>query len=495
MNTQASSSGGSIRQFFWPIYGVEHKKFLPLALMIACALFNYTVLRIIKDSLIVTNAGAEAITFVKVWGIIPASFIFFLIYSKLSSILNKRTLFYTILIPFIIFFIVFTTMLYPNRELLHPTESADWLAQVLPGGFHGLIAIYRYWTYAAFYVMAELWGSVVLSLLFWQFANDITPVTEAKRFYAHFYLLGNIAVTLAGFLSNYFSGYRATADIQDPWQLTLNYLISIVVAAGILMGVMYYYVNNTVLKDSSIHLPESAAPKKKKPKLSMMEGIKLLMQSKYIGLIAILVVSYGVCINLVEVSWKHYVHVQYPTENEYNSYMGLFYMALGVTTICVIFVGSTIVRTLGWRKGALATPVILGATGLAFFACVLFPNIFDPMAALFGVTPLFFAVIFGSIQNIMSKSTKYSLFDPTKEMAYIPLEDDLKVKGKAAVDVVGARFGKSGGALMQQAMFFFIGPIGMLAPYLAIIMSVIILVWIVAVNALSKRFIALTGEK
>ena len=30
--------------------------------------------------------------------------------------------------------------------------------------------------YALFYTMAELWGSVVVSLLFWGFANEVTKV-------------------------------------------------------------------------------------------------------------------------------------------------------------------------------------------------------------------------------------------------------------------------------------------------------------------------------
>jgi len=44
-----------------------------------------------------------------------------------------------------------------------------------------------------------------------------------------------------------------------------------------------------------------------------------------------------------------------------------------------------------------------------------------------GLTPLLAAVYVGALQNIFNKSAKYSLFDPCKEMAYIPLDEDTKV--------------------------------------------------------------------
>lgn len=79
---------------------------------------------------------------------------------------------------------------------------------------------------------------------------------------------------------------------------------------------------------------------------------------------------------------------------------------------------------------------MIGVTGLSFFALNYFTGIFAPVAAALGTTPLMMAVIVGAAQNILSKSSKYALFDPCKEMSYIPLDRDSKTKGKAAIDVV-----------------------------------------------------------
>ena len=104
----------------------------------------------------------------------------------------------------------------------------------------------------------------------------------------------------------------------------------------------------------------------------------------------------------------------------------------------MLFVGGFIIRKKGWGFAAMITPVVLLVTGAAFFGFVIFRDNLAGFISALGTSPVMLAVIFGMMQNIMSKSTKYSLFDPTKEMAYIPLDQEQKVKGKAAIDVVGA---------------------------------------------------------
>jgi len=137
---------------------------------------------------------------------------------------------------------------------------------------------------------------------------------------------------------------------------------------------------------------------------------------------------------------------------------------------------------------------MIGLTGAILFYFIIYGESANMVAGILGTTALSFTVYFGAIQNILSKSTKYALFDPTKEMSYIPLDEESKVKGKAAVDVVGGRLGKAGGGYLQQGLFaVFLTPL-VVAPYSASIMLLIVFVWIVAVYKLYTLFVLAGGE-
>jgi AAA family ATP:ADP antiporter len=495
--SQDTKQFGKWRAFFWPVHGYELKKLLPMFLMFFFISFNYTILRDTKDTLIVTAAGAEAIPFLKTFGVVPAAIIFMIIYAKLSNILSRENLFYATLLPFIIFFGLFAFVMYPAREALMPVASTEALRAMLPAGWGGFAAAYQNWMYSIFYILAELWGSVILSLLFWGFANQITRVTEAKRFYSLFGLGANLALLVSGPAIVLVSDIRKhLPEGADAWQVSLNYLMGMVVIAGLAVGAIYWWINRNVLTDKRFYDPDQAGlPKKKKAKMSIGESFKFLFTSKYILCLAVIVIAYGIAINLVEVTWKSQVKLQYPNPNDYSTFMGWFSFCTGIVTILMmLFVGGNLIRHKGWKFAALVTPVVLLITGVAFFGFVIFRHLLEGYIALLGTTPLFLAVLFGAIQNIMSKSAKYSLFDPTKEMAYIPLDEDSKVKGKAAVDVVGARLGKSGGSIIQMSLMAF-GTLAAITPYIGAILMFIIAAWIMATTALSKQFLKLSADQ
>lgn len=496
MSQQAQPEFGKLRSFFWPVHNYELKKLLPMFLMFLCISFNYTILRDTKDTLVVTSSGAETILFLKFWGVVPAAILFMLVYAKLSNVLSKEALFYTAIAPFLVFFALFVYVLYPNREFLHPTVSADIIQSYLPQGLAGLVACYRNWTFSLFYILSELWGSAVLSLMFWGFVNEIARVTEAKRFYTLLGLGANIALLISGPAIMWASDIRKNLPPDvDAWQVSLNYLMTMVVVSGVIVIAVYYWMNRNVLTDPRFYEPTEVKSKKSKPKMGVLESFAYLAKSKYILSIAVLVIAYGICINLVEVTWKNQLKLQYPNPNDYNSFMGMFSTFTGAVTICMMFIGGFIIRKKGWGFAAMITPIVLLVTGALFFAFVIFRDQLGYYIAALGTTPLFLAVLFGMMQNIMSKSTKYSLFDPTKEMAYIPLDQEQKVKGKAAIDVVGARLGKSGGSLIQQGLLVVFTTIAAITPYVAIAMVICIAAWMFAVRSLAKQFNALTGDK
>lgn len=498
MSQDAKPEFGKLRSFLWPVHNYELKKILPMFLMFFFISFNYTILRDTKDVLVVKNMGAEAIPFLKLFGTTLGAILFMLIYSKLSNKLSKETLFYTAIAPFLVFFALFPIFIYPNRELLQPVAFANTLQGILPEGCIGLIGCIKYWPYAVFYVLSELWGSAVLSLLFWGFANEIMKITEAKRVYTLLGIGANIALLCSGPYIMYVSNIRASLPEGTPnsvaWQISLNYLMGMVVIACLSVIAIYWWMNRNVLTDPTLYSPAETKQKKSKPKLSLVESFLYLAKSKYVLCIAMLVIAYGMSINMVEVTWKSSVGKQFESENEMSTFMGFFSMMTGFVTILMMFVGGYILRTRGWGFAAIITPIVLLVTSALFFAFVLFRDSLEVWSATIGLSTTFLAVAIGMAQNIASKSTKYSLFDPTKEMSYIPLDQEAKVKGKAAIDVVGARLGKSGGSLIQMFLLLILGNIASIAPYVAAAVLLTIVGWIFAVRSLSKQFVALTGE-
>lgn len=469
-------------------------KILPLGLMFFCILFNYTILRDTKDVLVVTapGSGAEIIPFLKTWVNLPMAIAFTIGYAQLANVLSTEALFYTCIIPFIIFFGSFAFFMYPLRDVLHPTEYCQKLLETAGERFTGPIAILRNWTFCLFYVMAELWGSVVVSVLFWGFANQITTVEEASSFYPLFGLGANVALIFSGQAVKYFSVLRADLPPGvDGWGFSLCGLMGMVVIGGCLITAIYWGLQRLVVPKVELRKKK----KKAKPNMGVGESFRFLAASPYIRDMALLVVAYGISINLVEVTWKSKIKAQYPNPNDYSYFMGNFSTATGTVTFIMMILSRMIFKNFGWGVAALITPTVLLITGIFFFGLVLFSDPLTPWLATLGMTPLYAAVLVGAAQNVFSKSAKYSLFDPCKEMAYIPLEDEVKTKGKAAIDVICNPLGKSGGALIQQFMIIGFGSLAASTPYLGAILFSIVLVWMGAAGSLNKQFVQLNKER
>jgi AAA family ATP:ADP antiporter len=228
-------------------------------------------------------------------------------------------------------------LLDPNRDLLHPNAAADWLTRALPSFFVPFIAIFRNWTYALFYMLANLWGSVVVSLLFWGFANEITSVDEAKKYYSLFGLLANVALIFSGQYVKYVSSLRNGLPVgADPWGYSLKLLMGAVMGGGAIILAIMAYMQNYVITDPQCVDFSKAKGKKVKTRMGMAESAKFLANSRYIRDLATLVIGYGMAINIVEVTWKSKLKAAYPDPNSYSAFMGNFSTVTGIFTLLMM---------------------------------------------------------------------------------------------------------------------------------------------------------------
>lgn len=500
-DSTGSSSFGRIRQVLWPVHRHELSKMLPMFFMIFLICFNYTIVRNMKDALVVTAkaSGAEVIPFLKVWAILPSAFLATFIYTRLSNKFSQEKVFYFIVATFLIYFLLFAFVLYPARDAIHPYALADRLQGCLPLGFRWFIAMLRNWTLTSFYIMSELWSVMVLTILFWGFANQVMEVPQAKRFYSLFTLSGNAAATVAGYLGAMMcqGEWRPNFYGHDSWEQTVVASLVFVAMSGVVIMWLFWWVNKYVVRRHMVNTEaHHMMTKPARTRRSLRASFKYLATSKYLICIAVLVVSYNLIINLVEVVWKDRLRQLCPLPQDFNTYMNHLSTWMGiVSTLTSLFI-SVMMHKAGWRFTAMITPVVIFITCALFFLFLFLPdNMTIGVSALLGMTPLSLVVLLGGLQNCMTKAMKYSVFDASKEIAFIPLPQESKLKGKAAIDGVGSRLGKSGGSVIHQGLLMIFGTLLAGAPVVSGIIMVIVGAWITAVRALDKEFHELSSEE
>ncbi len=467
------------RDTLWPIFPHEVKRVLPLAILLFLVCFDYSMLRCMKDTVVVTASSAAVIPFIKVWTLLPMAVFFTFIYAKISHWYSRQTVFYLIVSAFLAFFLVFGFILYPYRESFHLHQFALVLKNILPEGLSGFVAMVEYWSFTLFYIIAELWSNIVLSILTWGFINEITRMSQAPRFYAVLSVASNIAAVAAGLTANIF----ISGSFKDNWQLSLQCMIITIVICGIFTMFLYRHIGKDNGDDSE---EDEGALKNGRLKFSLSESFKDVRQSKHLFYLAVIVVAYFFVINTVEVIWKEQLRLLYPSPTDFNYYMNTLTTWIGiVSTVLGIFV-ARLIDKFGWTKTALATPVVMLLSSLLFFIFVVFKNDLVVLTSLLGTTPLAIAVFLGALQNCLSKGTKYSIFDATKEMAFIPLSKMSRIRGKAAIDGIMSRFGKSGASFLMQSMILMFGGLLASTPYITAIMLSVIVWWTWATRSLGN---------
>lgn len=496
---------------------------VPMTALFFMMAFVNTIIDSLKDSLVITavGGGTEVLPYLSVYGVLPSSFLFLVLYSWATRKMSREKIFNLVIACFLVFYAGFAVV-YPHHEAMHVSSFADSLQGILPPGFSGLVGMIRNWLFTVFYCVSELWGDILLSLLFWGLANETTSIEDAPILYPLFGIGANIAQTCAG------RSLRLISEISHSY-LSYTQQVQITVGVCVVMGVLIAFTHTFIartfvknprgsatdrlrmaqLKKTNVGRPKNQGiidnessvrglnycditdHEKKadtKEAMGMVSAWKFLIKSPQIRCLATMALAQGLTNRILEVSWKHYLHVLHPSPVAYAAFLGDTAMWTGVATGLLMVASPLLFDLMGWRGVASATPNIMLLGGIPFFLCCILFSFFSSHALSTGLVSLKGLVLGGAMLQVFSRGAKFSLFKPAEEMVYIGLDDESRTKGKAAIDVVGAQSGKSIGSVLQQMMLIVTGgSVAGIIPVLAIFYVSMLHQWKRSVNDLAEH--------
>lgn len=451
-------------------------------------IFVYHILKDLKDSLVITSsdAGAEVIPFIKIWVILPFAVLASYLFSKCYQKFGREKTFYFFVICLLSAYAFFAFCLYPFRNELYLTQLTDSLKMILPLGCKGFIAMVGYWIYTFFYLAAELWAMMILTVLFWGYLNEITSVEQAKYFYPLCVFTGNCAGILSGQTSHFLC---QTLTHYLSWQETLQILVSIVIICGI--GIMS--INRGLSRLYVV--PSSSTQKTKKSSLSFKESLLCIVQSRPLLCIALLVVGFGLTSNLIEVVWKESIKNVYPLPQDYNAYVNQLTSIIGIFAVIMSLVSRRIFQLFNWSQVALITPIVLCVTSfIFFFSYQLSEEHLTPFASFMNMSPLYLVMTLGSVYYVCALTAKYTIFDMCKEMAFLSIDAEERMRAKSVIDSIGSRLGKSGSSCLYQVLLITFGSTAGHIPIVGVTAVVVIGISIIATKKLGG-YLAHSKEK
>ena len=475
-----------IKNFFYQLYSSFIITFLPIkkeevvqytyiSLMLFSFLFVQNLIRNLKDTLSVNMIGAEANSIYK-FALIPLAVVCVMyIYTIAVSKYSGVQIFYFTLGIFLTWFFLFGFCIFPYREYLNMSpDSINYYVNEYYS-FRWFIKAIGNWSLGLFYISAEFWQSLVITIVTWQFIMNIFTVEQSQRMFLSFSIISQSGLASSGYFM-----YK-TSDMLNLLGLNLNIdnLVKFTIATVLIVGIIgvclfYKLIHNyyDIKKISEIELKSN----KKHP--GFKESIYMVFSSKYMILLALILFCYGMSVNLVEAKWKDVLNRRLNDAIPYFETQGYMLISQGIVTVAFGFLGANLIR-FGWTKIAIIPVLLALFVGGMFFSQLIFVNQLSDNIYIIGWYYLVFI-----------KSSKYIFLDNTKELVFKILPVEMRTKGKGSIDLLSNKYGKGAAA----ALLSFIFTLGLdikdsgLNITLAIIFCIIMFVWIISVLLLGRLY-------
>ncbi len=199
-------------------------------------------------------------------------------------------------------------------------------------------------------------------------------------------------------------------------------------------------------------------------------GVRTLFRSKYLLMVAILIISTQVISTVLDLRFNRFVEAEITETDSRTSYYGIFYARLAaISAILQLVVVPFALRLVSIKIVHIFIPAIHLLNGL-----------------ILSITP---TLQTGARAFLSFKALDYSLFRAGKELFYMPLSYDERYRCKQIIDSFGYRSAKSGTAGILKLVGLLVKTIPGIA--LSITAMVISCFWGVLVSSISSQYIKL----
>lgn len=181
------------------------KIYLGLIFFITC-LIN-SLLEIFREVLIITKQTPSSIYFIKLFLTFPVTFIIMILIQYALNKYDLSKIYRFAMICFIIYFFVFGIFLLPSENKIQKGKiwvndltSDDKLTNRGMKFIIPILYIYSEWIYTLLYVSSEMWGTVMVSYLFFTYANSISTKSEMVDILPYLSSMTAVSMILSAFL-------------------------------------------------------------------------------------------------------------------------------------------------------------------------------------------------------------------------------------------------------------------------------------------------------
>ncbi|MBM4222289.1 MAG: hypothetical protein FJ161_00580, partial [Gammaproteobacteria bacterium] len=224
-----------IKWFFWPVEQKEQKQTILMIIVLFLVSFVYSILRTLKITILLADPTlpSQALSYLKIFGIMPAAIVFTWFAIKIQTTVGQRKTFFIMNAVFALIFSILTFCVLPYQEAFHLHFS----------GQHELISLLNSWYITIFYVAAEMWSSIMLNMLCWGVIIEITGHKDSPRLYSIFSLAANLATYAAGWWgsSTIKAQVKYFMNTNNPtWDQSLLYQMIVLLICQALIMVFFH---------------------------------------------------------------------------------------------------------------------------------------------------------------------------------------------------------------------------------------------------------------